>query len=360
MSTSGPVLIGAFPPPVGGAALVNQRVADALSAAGVRPSILNVGAPRLHVKGFAYHLYRLLANARAIVSVVLHRPKVIYIVPDGGNGLIYSLVICVACCLLLPNSRYFLHHHTHRYVGRHDAKMHRIVRVLGERCTHVFLTLGMAEAFQRLYGKTVHLVSTNAHLAERPEPPPARRFGGPLKLGHLSNLCREKGFFEVVAAFDILAAAGTDVHLSLAGPILEVEVDAALQRLMSAHPGQVTHRGPVQGSEKLRFYDEIDVFLFPTRFAQEAAPLVLYEAAAAAVPWIFAVDRGCIAEILGNGTGYFSRSAEEFPSFVAAMMDARGDPAVRSQSVATLYETALSDSKKCFVELVSLIAELCR
>jgi glycosyltransferase involved in cell wall biosynthesis len=57
--------------------------------------------------------------------------------------------------------------------------------------------------------------------------------------------------------------------------------------------------GPVGPTQKDEFYKSIDLFLFPSQFAQEAAPLVLYEAQSAGVPCL-ASDRGVIAEMLGG------------------------------------------------------------
>jgi glycosyltransferase involved in cell wall biosynthesis len=58
----------------------------------------------------------------------------------------------------------------------------------------------------------------------------------------------------------------------------------------------------VYGADKERFYRQLDVFLFPTNYANEAEPLVIYEAMLQGVH-VIACDRGAIAEMLSNGAG---------------------------------------------------------
>ena len=64
----------------------------------------------------------------------------------------------------------------------------------------------------------------------------------------------------------------------------------------------VEYVGPVYGGQKEQFYRQLDVFLFPTNYANEAEPLVIYEAMRQGVH-VIACDRGSIAEMLRNGAG---------------------------------------------------------
>jgi len=69
----------------------------------------------------------------------------------------------------------------------------------------------------------------------------------------------------------------------------------------------VEYVGPLYGEHKERFYRQLDVFLFPTNYANEAEPLVIYEAMRQGVH-VIACDRGSIAEMLRDGAGLaFSR-----------------------------------------------------
>src|SRR5260370_714708 len=82
---------------------------------------------------------------------------------------------------------------------------------------------------------------------------PSPRPGGTIRLGHLSNLCADKGFFAVADAFDALRAARMDTTLTLAGPILEPAVAERIDCLLATHGSLVRHLGPLAGEAKLAF-----------------------------------------------------------------------------------------------------------
>jgi glycosyltransferase involved in cell wall biosynthesis len=208
-----------------------------------------------------------------------------------------------------------IHHHSCRYIEQHDRAIAAITAIGRGRTTHVFLTDGMAQAFQRQYGDVTFRVATNAHfVAEEAARPAAPRREGQIRLGHLSNLCADKGFFAVADTFDAVRKAGIDATLALAGPILEPVVADRLADLTAAHGQLVRHIGPVAGDVKLAFYRDIDGFLFPTAWRQEAAPLVIYEALAAGCP-VLTTDRGLIAEFVPAVGGAVCPRGADFVSF---------------------------------------------
>lgn len=313
-------MIGSFPPPVGGAATVNQRIYSALLTSGISTRRLNTAGPTLHVKGIRYHVWRAIANAKALSSIIFAGGRVGYIVPDAGLGVWYSLMhIGLARWRF---QRIVLHHHSFRYVNRQSVAMQAIVAwTARSRCTHVFLSTGMAERFKARYGPVASIIVTNAgHVAfEGAATVPAGRFAnsGRIRIGHLSNLCREKGFFEVANTFEVLAGRGCDVELHLAGPIIEKAVSDRLEVLRERHGDRIFAYGPVSGEAKKMFYRGIDIFIFPTRFAQEAAPLVIFEAFAAGKP-VIATQMGCIEEMVYGLRGVTISNVDKFPEAAAA------------------------------------------
>ena len=312
-------MIGSFPPPIGGASMVNLLVHDALVGVGVAVTRADVSGPRLaHSRGLGYHVRRLVRNLSAARKArrASARTRTLYIVPDAGLGAWYTLGHIVV--LGRRFDQIVIHHHSCRYIEEHSRPIAAIVRRTSHKATHVFLTLGMANAFRHRYGPVACHVATNARfVAEETQRPPDGQPNVRLRIGHLSNLCVDKGFFEVANTFDALRAAGHDAELVLAGPILEPEVEERLAIMHATHGVRIRYLGALSGDAKRNFYREIELFLFPTRFRQEAAPLVIYEALAAGVP-VLSTDRGVIAEIIPTvGGGVCPRDAD-FTSFVLA------------------------------------------
>ena len=65
--------------------------------------------------------------------------------------------------------------------------------------------------------------------------------------------------------------------------------------------GCVFYDGPVYDRRKESFYDSIDVLVFPSRYANEAEPVVVIEALGAGAP--VAAARGCVPSLIDGESG---------------------------------------------------------
>lgn len=353
-------MVGSFPPPVGGAALVNQMVLEALREQRIDAVPLDVSGPALaHSRSLGYHAQRVAANWRAARRArrLGGRDRVLYLVPDAGAGAWYTAG--VARVAAGGYDRVVIHHHSCRYIEEHSRPIALLTGQTRGTATHVFLTEGMRAAYARHYGEVDAVVATNARfVATEAAFPLARPAAGSLRLGHLSNLCADKGFFAVADAFEALSAGNRDVTLLLAGPILEDAVGARLADLRDRHGDRVKHLGPVAGEAKRDVYRSIDLFLFPTRFRQEAAPLVIYEALAAGVP-VLATDRGVIAELVAGPTGAACARDADFAAFAVDWINSQWgglrERRERGETIKRWIAGACSESDRQYAALLTLL-----
>lgn len=316
------VVLGPFPPPVNGAAKNTLLLYEALVSSGCDAVKIDQSASSLaHRRSGAYHIERLFRNIIGLLRIAgaVRKGARLYMVPDGGLGAWYSMVhILVA--RVLPFEHFVIHHRTFRYVDGFSRPIAVLTRATRGRATHIFLSLEMSRAYRARYGDVDSLVAGNARFVqEEASVPAAPRAPGPLRIGHLSNLCREKGFFDVADAFEAFVATGASAELLLAGPVVEPEVAERLEGLRSRHGQAVRHCGQVSGTAKTEFYRSLDVFLFPTRYDKEASPNVVYEALAAGAP-VAATGRGCLPEMIHGARGVISRSIDDFPTVATAFM----------------------------------------
>jgi glycosyltransferase involved in cell wall biosynthesis len=125
---------------------------------------------------------------------------------------------------------------------------------------------------------------------------------GRIRIGHLSNLSREKGIETVLECLRRLRKGAVEVEFVLAGPA----TDAATKRLIACASEEfgdyLRYLGPLRQAEVRGFYESIDVFLFPSAYEHEAEPLVVIDAVSVGVP-VVATDRGCIGYILHSTGG---------------------------------------------------------
>ena len=112
-----------------------------------------------------------------------------------------------------------------------------------------------------------------------------------VRFGFASKPLAEKGFIECCKAILELRRNGCNATLSVAGSTLD---DLRMQSDYSAiYESFVVPLGPLRHSDMDSFFDQVDILLLPTKYKNEAEPLVLLEAMSRGVPF-FAIPRGCI------------------------------------------------------------------
>ncbi|MGY3363869.1 glycosyltransferase involved in cell wall biosynthesis [Bradyrhizobium sp. GM2.4] len=194
----------------------------------------------------------------------------------------------------------FLHHHSFNYIDRPRGLMRLLIAAGGSPLTHVFLCKKMRDHFTSAYkiSSNTRVVSNAAFVEAEAS---SVRLTGPLTIGLLSNLTKEKGLHTFLRLLQALRAEGFTANGILAGPIANDEDRKLVDGVCDDLSGMLQYRGPLYGSPKHQFYREIDVFVFPTEYAHEAEPTVLFEALAAGA-LVIAFDRGCItSQITENG-----------------------------------------------------------
>ena len=143
--------------------------------------------------------------------------------------------------------------------------------------------------------------------------PPIRQAGTRTSLrtvGLLSNLSVDKGVWDFVRILESAAEEGLDIRGRLAGPFDDPATERRVLERLGRLPN-ATYDGPLYGAAKSRFFEDIDLFLFPTRYDNETEGLVNLEALRAGVP-VIAYGRGCIPEIVDADCGLVVPPADAF------------------------------------------------
>lgn len=289
------VAIGQLPPPVTGLSYITSRTVKVFEAAH-SVHVANI-ATKPGLKGPSKHVQRMLRVLAAGAVILKHSSKpgrVCYLVCEGDWGIIY--IIFLATLARICAYPTLLHHHSFAYVDRPRALLRLLLRAGGPSLVHIFLCQTMATKFAAAYGvkPIVRILSNSAFVKSEPK---CNAPTGPLTLGLLSNLTKEKGLHTFLELMRRLHAEGSCARGVLAGPIASKQdrklVESACQELGEA----LEYRGPLYGDMKKKFYEDIDLFIFPTEYAHEAEPTVLFEALSAGA-LVIASDRGCIASQL--------------------------------------------------------------
>lgn len=290
--------VGPLPPPVHGFANVCAQMLDLLKT---RSDVeIFDRAPRA-ANAAANVLRQLLKPCRFFAASLGHREMSLYLALSGGLGQIYDwlyLLVCKIC-----RHRVFIHHHSFAYVNA-PSFLNQLFFSIVRHETHIVLSRGMGSALARTYkidaGK-IRVMSNAAFFSPKPHVTVnPRDESAPIRLGFLSNITFEKGFVEFFAVLAELTKLGVAYRAQIAGPIAPDARDTFADMLASSV--DTNHLGPIYGEAKDRFYQQLDVLLFPTKYANEAEPLVIHEALRNGVH-VIACDRGAIGELLKNGAG---------------------------------------------------------
>jgi len=344
-------IVGPLPPPVHGAAEVTKLLASALKARGVSVEISST-APREGAKGLRYHASR----TRRIWDAIRTcggEDGAIYLSAAGGLGLAYDILIVAVA--RLKRRPLFIHHHSFAYLDRRSVLGALLFRVAGRRAVHICLCERMESLIRRRYGASETCTLSNAAFRVPAVGTSAAAAGRPLRIGHLGNLSAEKGLDLVVAVGEKLAARGMEVVL--AGPAVDARAAALVADLQGRPGSRFEVLGPVYGDRKESFYRGIDVFLFPTLYANEAQPLVVFEALAHGVP-VIAFGRGCIPEQVG-GAGLVVEPGHDFVVPATSAIERwAGNPAMLAALKADAVRRAEAQHADGLRQLAALCARL--
>lgn len=310
----GVLAAGPQPPPIHGAAIVNQHGIKQLIAAGRTVWICDTGAGAQR-KTPGYHLLRLTANSRACALLILRARHldILYITGAAGGGLWYQSAQIMLARLLRIGIVF--HHHSSQYLENPAPAMRFIIALTARRAIHIVLCTQMARALIDVYPRATRLdirAVPNAWVVDSEsfgEGSLAAGHRSEIVLGHLSNLSDQKGFADVVAVYRELSAAGEPVRLEIAGPA----TDSNSRQLLRALEGDadVRYWGALRRDQVMGFMGGIDVFLFLGR-GRDGDPLVVNEAHASGCI-VFAARSGCLQEVVeetgmsvANGSAYAS------------------------------------------------------
>jgi glycosyltransferase involved in cell wall biosynthesis len=208
----------------------------------------------------------------------------------------------------------------------------------------VFLDMSHQESFGNIYrNKTNNFSISNLAFLElgfasRPRAAPV---GRALRLGFLANIQLTKGVDTFVRTIGQLREAGQEIEARIAGPFQDQAAKDVVRSAAAA--GLVHYVGPVFGSDKQRFLDDIDVLLFPSRYANETEPLVVLECMAAGAP-VLATPVGCLPRILGTDNPLLIL-AEDFASQALALITQFRDDPASYESASALALSQVSDRR---------------
>ena len=134
----------------------------------------------------------------------------------------------------------------------------------------------------------------------------------PLKVLYLSNMIKSKGYFSVLELANKTKDQHIEYHFAGGWQKSEDETDFFDYIKKNELADKVTFHGFVNGDEKQKLFEKSHLFIFPTRYENEAFPLSILEALSYGLP-IIATDEGSIPYIIDEKSGIVLHDINKLP-----------------------------------------------
>ncbi|MEO7205550.1 MAG: glycosyltransferase family 4 protein [Steroidobacteraceae bacterium] len=342
---------GPLPPPVHGFSTICAMMLDLLKAK--MPVQVFNRAPRPGARPIDV-LQQLLRALNYLATCIGKRDTALYLALSGGRGQFVDLLYVLISKLF--RRPMYIHHHSYAYINS-PSRLNRCFFALVRKENHIVLSPKMGTSLNRIYGldpAAVRVVSNAAFYRQDDACTVRADESAPLQLGFLSNITFEKGITEFFSVLAALTRRGIAYQAHIAGPVAP-EARQSFEQLLHS-TAHVHYAGPVYGEDKERFYRQLDIFLFPTRYVNEAEPLVIYEAMRRGV-YIIACDRGSIGEMLRDGAGLVlplealveaaATRVEQFSNDRSALFLAKSASMQHAQRILSASKTSLENLVTC-------------
>lgn len=353
------LMICSFPPPVHGQSLVNKYLLQDFRANFAQVDSCDISPA--DAGGLQYHMKRIGRVLRACTRLLKIERRVVYLSSESDYGVLYSMMLFAVA--RLRRRRTFLHHHVYSYLSERRRLHSILMRLAGASCTHIVLSPSMGTALQRAYPAVQRCVTLRNALFLPPAlsagPPPRPPRPHRLAVGFIGRLDAAKGFDDFLALIDGFASE-RGVRFIVAGDYVGSPYAAQLRTLQRELGERLDLRGFVSDDAKVRFFHEIDVLVFLSKYHNEASPLVCYEALANAVP-VLVTRVGAVDDLIDDDCGrVFERTAELVPEMAAHLRNYLEHPewrAERQSAAATRFHQLEQRARVELTELHALLAE---
>lgn len=294
-----------MPPPVHGAAMMGQYIHDSELINGAfecryinessSKTINEVGGKYLK-KAFRFieHLYDIQKTVRSF------RPDLVYVTPGGANPELGFLKYVLEFSILnLYGCRKLIHFHNKGEKEKAEKWYIRwYYRFLFKHADVIFLSKLLVPQFQYyLREEQIHICPNGIKESLDVEPVAERR-NAPPQLLYLSNMMEEKGVYVLLDAIRILQDRGIDLLCDFVGGWKDITPEAFHDYCRKRGiENRVTAHGPKYGTDKVPYFKNADVFVFPS--FNETFGLVNLEAMENKLP-VISTNVGGIPDVVVN------------------------------------------------------------
>lgn len=335
-----------LPPPVHGAAVINQRVTSILDSSrvlGCKVIRLNYARnfQEMHAPAFKKVLYTLSILIRLLKYFLVNRPAVTYIAFSPFGVGFYRDLFFVALARLFCSKPYLHLHGTG--LSNEKSKIKAILlRWMLKRSRLILI----APSLYRDVDNFTHLERTVVieNCVDDPGEYTKKR-SSIIRILYLANLDERKGVKTAISIYSKIRELGYSSELVIAGSdtvhLSKNDLELYINYKYPAIADGITVCGPVYGPAKAELFLNADLFLYPSM--HDASPLVVLEALSYGVP-VVSSNQGALPDMIAHGDSGFISSENEINQYVGHFISCVDNLAAHSLSARKSYLSKYSPS----------------
>lgn len=298
-----------LPPPVHGAAVVGENILKSKLINNEFDCIyINLSASKeiSTIGKFQFQKIIFLFNNlfNVIITTLKERPQLIYVTPSSWDWGFYRDFIIIMILKLLKK-KVVVHFHNKGVDSWSNLPFNKLIyRIFFRNLKVILLAEELYEEKQKYVERKNLFICPNGIPVTQDINKFTKRQKNPTSFLFLSNMMEEKGVWILRDACKILKENGYDYRCIFIGKWSDITqnmfedqiISLGLEKLAIAY-------GPKYGDEKNTYFEQADIFVFPTFYHGETFGLVLLEAMEFGLPCISTFEGGIPSVIINGETG---------------------------------------------------------
>lgn len=337
------LFINPLPPPVHGSAMVSQYIKDSRLIQDIFDAdFVNLSTSRSMDeigKQNVKKIFRFVGAYLAVLfKLLFHRYDLCYLaITCHGNGFLKDAPFVLLCKLF--RCKVVIHQHNKGMSEDVVRWPYRWLLPLVYRDTKVILlSWFLYEDIERVVKREQVIICPNGIPEIKDLIRDGKRNNEIPRLLFLSNLIESKGVYVLLDACRILKERGCQFICDFVGGETK-EIDRFTFENETHQRGietMVVYHGSKYGIEKNCYWNQTDIFVFPTFYSNECLPLVLLEAMQWRLP-IVTTDEGGIPDVVKDGVNGLICKRKDAMSLAVALERLITEPHLRVQMGETGY-----------------------
>ena len=321
------LFITPLPPPVHGSAMVSQYIKENKELQQhFNCDFVNLSTSRnideIGKKSIMKYVRFIGAYFITFWKLLTHRYALCYLaITCHGMGFLKDAPFVLLCKLF--GRRVIIHQHNKGMSGCVDKKPYKwLLPLVYKNTTVILLSWHLYPDIEKVVKKEQIIICPNGIPEITEKEQHFERNNDVPQLLFLSNLIPSKGVYTLLDACKILKDKGCQFVCNfIGGESKEITKDVFEKAVEERGINDaVIYHGPKYGKDKISYFTNSDIFVFPTFYNNECFPLVLLEAMQYKLPLV-TTDEGGIQDITVDGVNGFVCKKEDAKSTAVAIED---------------------------------------